>query len=40
MKLKVNKASGPDDIPVYTLKVLAEEIATLLNKIIHTIFAK
>jgi hypothetical protein len=32
-KLKVNKASDPDDLPAYILKELAEEIAPILTAI-------
>ncbi len=32
-KLKIKKASGPNDLPVYILKELAEEIAFILKAI-------
>ncbi len=32
-KLKINKSAGPDDLPAYFLKELAEEIAPTLTAI-------
>ena len=40
LKLDINKASGPDDVPGLVMKMVAPELATPLARLFQTCFDK